>query len=550
MDARTRTPLLVCFVLLLLSLMVCTCSSGQVSSPDGGGSDAGVDGAVDDAGSDGDADDAGADGDAEDAGVDGDGGTADGDVSDGGSDGGDIGGDDPSDPSEVTLHAAVMAGGGDPLLVSNGVPFAPGTVFSSEQMALFDGDGEISVHVAPLAFWQDGSLRSVLLQFERPAAAFPATLTLKLGQTRSLADRGGTPVVWVLPQAVAFPDGVYLAASFVAGPLVEVGAQPWMADYDDRQRQNYDTLKGDADWGPDCRYDGYYSTAHAWYQLFARSGDSEVYSWARREAVHYRDDQIIGSGADAGTMNGRSEPRYLFQKAMETDYLLSGDARTRDVARLMADYVLASWDPDFFFFAHDDARFWTERRAAFALMGLVVYGRFSGEQAYLTAAAPRLEQLLATQAEWPDGGFIHHLYSHDTEECSTEGSYGGSPFMTGLMFEALIAHHEWFADGRIVSSVVAACDWLWDGGWAGDGFTYMIGCPGESDWSAPDLNLLIAHGFAFAWHHTGEVRFYVRAMTIFEQGVENAYLGTRKHYNQNHRSSGSFLYYMTQGPPP
>jgi hypothetical protein len=207
--------------------------------------------------------------------------------------------------------------------------------------------------------------------------------------------------------------------------------------------------------------------------------------------------------------------------------------------------LLSVQDADWFFYAADDTHFWTERRAAFPLLGLVIHGRLTGDATYLDATHARVDNLLRTQAEDDSGGFIHDLYAHDPSECTVEGTRGGSPFMTGLLMEGLIAYHEQFDDPRIVESVAAAADWLWEQGWQGDGFSYQIGCEGDTGYSAPDLNLLIAQGFAFAAHHTGEARFTERGAQVFEQGVQNAYLGTRKHYNQNYRASGAFLWYQT-----
>ena len=441
----------------------------------------------------------------------------------------------------VALYAQKLTDSTGALRVSNGVPFPKGVVTDVNTLALFDGDTELDNTMMPLAVWPDGSLRSVLLQFMRDAADFPATLTLHLNTLRGVPVNNPFTMDWIVPDAVAFPDAEYLSDSGVMGPMVAAGTEAWMSDYDANQGAEFLNLTGDDVWTNDCREDGYYSTTLTWYAHFVRSGDIEAYQWARQEAVHYRDDQI---GAD-GRMAGREEPRYLYLKAMEADYLLSGDYETKQVAEVMADYLLNTWDADFFFFAHDDEHFWTERRAAFALLGLIVYGRFSGSVTHLDATHDRLENILLTQAEWDLGGFIHHLYAHDPDECGVQGSYGGSPFMTGLMFETLIAYYEWFGNDAIITAVADACDWLWEEGWGTSGFDYMIGCDTGTG-EAPDLNLLIAHGFAFAWHHTREQRFYDRGMEIFNQGVSEAYLGTRKHYNQNYRSSSAFLYYMTQ----
>ena len=44
-------------------------------------------------------------------------------------------------------------------------------------------------------------------------------------------------------------------------------------------------------------------------------------------------------------------------------------------------------------------------------------------------------------------------------------------------------------------------------------------------------------------------RMRTRAETVFSAGVEEGYLGTRKHYNQQYRSSGTVPYYLSAPPP-
>ena len=463
---------------------------------------------------------------------------------------GDDAADTPTDEPDgsVALSVTALSEDAGTLLVSNGIPFATGELSDASLLRVIDGDEEISIHVSPLANHPDGSIRAVLIQFERDAAAFPAEVTLEWGVAPEAEALAGTTPSWTVPQAVAFPSAEYLAGSGVAGPMVPAGADERYATYDARQAEGYADLVGSGDWGPDARNDGYYSTTLNWYLHFLRTGDVGVYEWARREAVHYREDQIVHEGDDAGTMNGRSEPRYLFLRAMELDYLLSGDTRTLEIAELMAEYLLEVIDVDRFFYAADSERFWTERRVAFTLLGLVVYGRMSGDAGYLEAAHPRFENLLRTQAEHEDGGFIHHLYAHDSEECGTFGEYGGSPFMTGLLFEALITYYEQFGDERAVDSVVQAVDWLYESGWHGDGFCYLIGCGYGDEDGAPDLNLLIVAGYGFAYWATGDERHRTRGYEVFDEGVAEAYLGARKQFNQNYRSSGWFLGYLAREP--
>ncbi|MDQ3233269.1 MAG: hypothetical protein M3Q07_15745, partial [Pseudobdellovibrionaceae bacterium] len=369
----------------------------------------------------------------------------------------------------ITLHAERLGSQTGILLVSNGIPFAPGTIPSTESLVLLDGTNEIATFIKPLAQWPDGSVRSALVQFERSAEKFPATLTLKANSSPTRPARAAAPIPRI-PAAVAFPSADYLTSTKALGRLLPAGRSELLPDpkhretmdrYDRRQREGFERLKGSDDWGPDARLDGYYSTSLNWYLHFVRTGNLEVFGWARRELLHYRDEQIVQSGPDAGKMNGRRETRYLYLRALEADYLLTGDPENLRVGKLMADYLLKANPVDFFFFPKNGRKFWTEREAAFPILGLIVYGRMSGDSKYLDAVKPRMENLLKTQNQYADGGWIHNLYNHDTEECPDENAYGGSPFMTGLLFEALIAYHEWFQDPRMIESVKKAADWLY-----------------------------------------------------------------------------------------
>ncbi len=54
------------------------------------------------------------------------------------------------------------------------------------------------------------------------------------------------------------------------------------------------------------------------------------------------------------------------------------------------------------------------------------------------------------------------------------------------------------------------------------------------------------HGFGFAFWAGGRApRFHSQALEILNEGIGRAYLGSRKHFNQNYRSSGSVQWYLT-----
>jgi hypothetical protein len=120
------------------------------------------------------------------------------------------------------------------------------------------------------------------------------------------------------------------------------------------------------------------------------------------------------------------------------------------------------------------------------------------------------------------------------------------PFMVGLTMQALISYFERTSDRKIIKPIVNMLDWLWKHTWIkrAQAFKYTDRKTSSGGTEpAPDLNLLIAPAFAWAYHHTGLVRFRERGDQIFAGGIYKAWLQNNKQFNQNYRWSFRYIQY-------
>ena len=439
---------------------------------------------------------------------------------------------------------------GTPALVSAGVPFAPGQLRDDRHVRFLRAGVELPTAVQVLARWpQDESIRSLLVQFRMALDERAEDVVFEWGQPRAGAEVVITPVAWDYPEAWLLLPASWMCDSQVLGPQVPLYEHNF-SEYDERLRQYYPIRRDDPRRG-DVRQDGYYSTPHVFYQLYVRSADPDVFVAARRELLAYRERDIVHEGPEKGRPVVDAKTRYVYVEALADDYLLTGDPRSRAVAQDMANFLLRQFPPAKAFYPRTATNFWTEREAAFPFLGVLSYYEISGDTFYRRAADAYLANLFRTQQEWPNrGGFIHNLYAHDTEEGARPDEYGGSPFMTGLLLEPIVRYHWLTGSDTAAQSIVLAVDWLLREGLAPDGetFLYMTSDAYRGEEGEPDLNMLIVHAFGYGYYLSGYQRtdYLDTGLRAFRRGVRDAYLGTRKHFNQNFRSSGHFLAYVTR----
>ncbi|MFH1754713.1 MAG: FlgD immunoglobulin-like domain containing protein, partial [Candidatus Latescibacterota bacterium] len=174
---------------------------------------------------------------------------------------------------------------------------------------------------------------------------------------------------------------------------------------------------------------------------------------------------------------------------------------------------------------------------------------------YLHEARNRVHLLYQMQADNGGTAWLHNLHDHDPDysECYDTGSWGVSPWMTGLLLEGIIKYYKITSDYIARQSILWALDYLKNnciagGSYGGESFVYMCGCsnPAYND-GLPDLDNMISHAFAFGYKITGSSEYQNLALDLFNTAVDHGWTGSAKHYNQQFRTSGHTVAYLA-GP--
>jgi hypothetical protein len=230
---------------------------------------------------------------------------------------------------------------------------------------------------------------------------------------------------------------------------------------------------------------------------------------------------------------------------------LWGSQEVRDVAGIIVDNFHMTHADSFYYVPPGSSAFWTEREPAFALIGLVAFYEASNDPIYLDRATERIDSLHQMQADNGGTAWIHDLNAHDPRECFSS-SWGVSPWMSGLLLEGIIRYHQLTNSAVAEQSILWALDYLADNGlattgpYAGDSVVYMYGCsdPVFSDGN-PDLNNLLSHAFAYGYKLTGNADYKNIALAVFNACVDDGWTGSFKHYNQQFRTSGHTVAYLS-----
>jgi len=448
-------------------------------------------------------------------------------------------------PGTVQVYSGSGANG-PANLVSNAVPFRPGVVTSASAVRVLSGGTEVPIAARVLATWPaDGSIRSLLLQFEAPAAG---NYTVDVGVGRSTTDRAFVPVTWDMPTRVLTFSANYLSQSLIFGeqkPLGQTGFPAW----DSKQVNSFYRIEtiGTA---ACASTDQYYDSITTAYQLYARTGDLRYMAVARRWALHHRRDQIYLDGASVGrgrcSDNGKT--RYTFPQGLVQDFFMFGDEEARRVSGLIVDNFYMNHGASNYYMAPNSRGFFTEREPAFALIGIMAHYEATGNPVYLDRVRTRIASLHRMQTENSRRAWVHNLYDHDPSEGCSASDYGSSPWMSGLLLEGIVRYHELTSDTVARGSILVPVDalparYLATRSQAGASFVYL-GCPVYRD-GQPDLDNLIAHAYGYAYRLTGDVSYRTLGTSIFNTAVNVGATSSAKHYDQQFRSSGHFPAYIS-----
>ncbi len=458
----------------------------------------------------------------------------------------------------ITASVQVYSGtgaNGPANLVSNAVPFRPGALMNSADVRVLDGATEVPVAVRVLATWpSDGSIRSLLLQFDAPVAR---SYTIQVGAPRTIGDRAFVPVTWDLPTRIFTLPAAYVSDSLIFWEQKPLG-QSGFPEWDQKQVSSYSRI-ATVGTATCARDDHYYDAITTTYQLYARTGTLTYLVNARRWALHHRRDQIHLSGADIGHPRCPAQyltnTRYTFPQGLVQDFFMFGDEEARNVSGLVVDNFYMPHAESWYYKAPNTRGFWTEREAAFSLIGILAHYEATGNATYLNRVRDRIASLHRMQVDNGRRAWVHNLYDHDPSEGCSPPDYGSSPWMSGLLLEAVIKYHKLTGDPVARESILMAVDdlrarYLATGDFAGVSFVYL-GCPVYTD-GTPDLDNLISHAFGYAYRLTGTQVYRTVGTDIFTTSVEDGVTASHKHYDQQFRSSGHFPAYIAgpTAPPP
>lgn len=268
---------------------------------------------------------------------------------------------------------------------------------------------------------------------------------------------------------------------------------------------------------------------------------------ANNSLTVYRDRYVMPN-------NGAVPAYWEFAEGLYRHWLRTKDPRSKEAIRLLSFHAAYADDPN--------TNLWT------ADITMVREGAFAATSIMLSEATgephrARLDQLIEQLLGHVDQWFIGKT-SVDGQGNIIPTPFV-QPFMVGLVLEALILYYDlvWQTKvrfpgnaiallTRIEQAIATAADGLWESNLPGglnvwdaatNSFTYLDRyVPSEGyPTPSPDLNMLIAPAYGFAWQATGIPKYRDRGDLIFAGAVRGAYLEGYKQFNQAYRWSFEYL---------
>jgi len=264
-----------------------------------------------------------------------------------------------------------------------------------------------------------------------------------------------------------------------------------------------------------------YDTQHGFFLQFARSGDFRFFKAADEaelhnrdiDTVHYhRDAKRVGKvyahcighvgnyysrsplpGKNRGTARGGFTVSHTWCEGHTDHYFLTGDRRSLDVARMIADnydtYSTGNYD-----FTNCRVPGWH------LILSMAVY-RATGDPLHLNACRIIVERVLERQTLEPEpgvpGGGWRRMMVPGHCLC-TPAHHGNAGFMVGVLLTGLRHYHQETGDPAVAEAIRRGARYLIEDMWVPEvnGFRYTS-CPKTSAgaWS----NLLLFDGIGYAY---------------------------------------------------
>ena len=370
---------------------------------------------------------------------------------------------------------------------------------------------------------------------------------IKQGQTKtheilvSFEDNAKNTGLDAFQQGVmAVAPSTWVCESLALGQVAPMGTT-WSAPYDaqmdkcvanyarSRDRNRDYGMMNYGDWWGERRYNWAnieYDDAHVWMIHFARTGDMRAFTLGDRAAKHYGDVDCIhycpdprrlGAGyshclghvggfftqnpVEGGTLNGGSSPCHTRTEGLVEHYLLTGDRRSLDAARGIAEHFDGAWLNNY-----DMSNC---RIPGWHIVLTMSLYQATADPYYLNAA--KIIARRAIERAHPDGGWRRCLVPGHCFDLPRHRGEAG--FMVGVLLAGMKSYHEATGDPQAAEVLVKATRWLvretYDP--ATNQFRYTS-CPNSPKPSSTPC--MACDGFAYAATLSGEADLVTLARNV------------------------------------
>jgi hypothetical protein len=289
----------------------------------------------------------------------------------------------------------------------------------------------------------------------------------------------------------------------------------------------------------------YYDAARVYYNIAEYTADASWKECALKAGSTYRDAYVIPN-------DGKVPGYWNFTTGLRMDWEQRRDPISRDTVQLLASHGSYCWTS----YPSQTESAQLSRETAYCMIAFVnaIELGFRDRPDYNPYWHTHQERLMFL-ANHAFGHIDQWFVSRTARAPSTfsgqpeaAGKYYLQPFMVGLTVEALIQFDELVGDVRVRPAVEIALESLWQRAWvsADESFWYENWVARPEDAfpkkpGAPDLNLLIAKGYAWLFSKTGDTKWRDRGDSVFAGGIKGAWLGNTKQFNQNYMLSFDYV---------
>src|SRR2546425_2218277 len=282
----------------------------------------------------------------------------------------------------------------------------------------------------------------------------------------------------------------------------------------------------------------YYDAERVYYQIADYTRDPSWLTCSQLARTVYRDQYVLPN-------NGSIPGYWNFTTGLRLDAQRTGDATSQNAVMLLSqngafagDSTPLSWT------ASADA----SREVAYAILSYINAGILG--QPLRQRRLNLVNQAYDHMAQW----FVRFAWPGPWQQSPTETSRL-APFMVGLTAHTLIRDWEQTQDSRLLPALRLAADWMWANAWSPSAQALWYEFPDQTQpccvasAPAPDLNLLIAPIYAFLYRQTGDTKYRDEGDQIFASGVQSAFLGNGKQFDQNYWWSFDYVKWRAASPP-